>query len=200
MLTQKLTKVWISHITVSSQPPVDITAWQLTLWAQAVIQVNGIQANAAILTWLWLTLIEIYIAKWPPKPCSTCKKEKRKNKCYLNHFLPLVSLLSQLGSAWLCFHKQKMVFKACIDSQSLLRTGRLSSLDHLIMFNKSQPLLLWSITLNRPNTLIFFLNQSQSIHREAYETNNMHQHTHTYWHLPLKRRNIPVLKAYYCLS
>lgn len=104
----------------------------------------------------------------PPKPAAHVKKERgeKKDQGYWNPLRP-VSFLRQLGSAWLCFHKQKLVFKAHIDSQRSPGTCRLSSLDHLIMFNKSQSLPLWFITLNKPNLVIFKIKVNPHIKRTA---------------------------------
>lgn len=97
---------------------------------------------------------------------------------FLESFCP-VSFISQIRIGMtvlflLFFYKQRHDFKVPIDSKSSSGTCRLSSLDHLIMSNKSWSMPFWFITSNRPNLVIFFFCRSESIHntmKGPHETN-----------------------------
>lgn len=92
------------------------------------------------------------------------KKKQKTNKT--SQFLEScwLALRSQSATAWLtlsaCFffnYKQKHNSKASADSKRLFGTRRLGSLDHLILFNRSQSMSLWFMTSNKPNLVTFFL-------------------------------------------
>lgn len=128
-------------------------ALKRTVCTEALIQVDAVCANAAILARPWLAFVQIDFTKGPSK---TCKTNQERN--FWAHLRPRLS-------------SSQRVFRDGADSKCTSGSCRLSSLHRLMAVNK-KPTSRWLIAWNK---LCF---RSASAHGRAVHSNNGHVQPH----------------------